>query len=130
MSIAYFVDVYGPDARSSAAADYVELLALKGRQITLAAIADFIKDDDAQLLTRERSGIAGEESEEADPNADVFGGDRQGPAIEAAQRVINLVDQRMRILGDHYPFTLKDSSIVAVRDLFDIKQSGYVTLSP
>ena len=51
------LNTYGPYARASLLADYVELLALKGLSVRLATLADFLADNgwnlEADSIARE-----------------------------------------------------------------------------
>ena len=114
MSIVFNVEAYGSEARTSATADFFELVALTGRILTPEGIADFLGDA-AVLLRRDRYtlDVTGQEDDESDMEGRpivVPGDDPAGPAREAARRVLGLLEQRARILGDRYPFSLDNVS--------------------
>jgi len=129
-TISYSCEVYGSDARVSAAADFVELLALSGRSITLADLADFFEDS-ANVLSRDRytlqsSGIDDDLDNEGNPLL-VPGDDGLEPSREAARRIMALLDQRRQILGKLYPFELEEGRVTR-RKLSRPSRSPYVVL--
>ena len=82
------IDAYGTYARASALADFLELLAIQKQSMTRASLLDLIHDNSWTLRAAENFSIPGE-----DPSAD-----------DEGERVFNLIDERVAILGDRYPF--------------------------
>lgn len=135
MAIVYSVDSYGSDARLSATADFIELLALGGRSITLADLADFLSDAQVRRLGHERMVVGGGEEEwgessDAEGTA-VEGDDDLGPSREVARSVMNLIEQRSIVLGDKYPFVFGAGDGIAhvhLRPASVVEDSPYVGL--
>lgn len=102
------LDTYGPYARASLLADYVELLALKGQPVKRATLADFLADNHWRLehfkLLQSRegdhidgeSGVLSEQLDEAD---------------EMASIVFRQMDERCDVLADLYPFEVTDEAV-------------------
>lgn len=96
--IAPNVDAYGTHARGSALADYLELLALHGHNISRAGFVDFVIDANWRLNAAENFVVPDEpDDDEAEPD----------------ERVYNLIYTRRAVLGTDYPFTLDDSDRLA-----------------
>ncbi|MBI4702494.1 MAG: hypothetical protein HY744_15350 [Deltaproteobacteria bacterium] len=91
------MDAYGSWARASALADYAELSALVHDQSTLADIENLIRHYawGPQLLPHLRDG---------DPQGDMEP-DLVAEPVRGAERVALIADERLRVLGDLYPFT-------------------------
>lgn len=114
VAIAYQVDIYGGDARVSAAADYVELIALTGRRLTLADLADFFSDT-VTLLRRDKYVVGLELASNSDDSGDDAASDDQEPGREAARRVMSLLSQRARLLAENYPFVVSEAAVQVAR---------------
>ena len=130
MSIVYSVDSYGNDARVSATADFVELLVLGGRSITLADLADFLSDSQVRRLGRTRLEVGpGIFEDDADVEDEILDGDdAQGAAREVARSVLNLLDQRSRLLKDKYPFLIEGGTSISKQPAADVAHDPYVAL--
>lgn len=99
-------DAYGPEADTSNLADYLELLALAGKPLRRADLADYLGDADWTVRSRElfHDGTTVADAEE--PSEDeAEGGTGTSPSVEAAERVFDLISDRETLLGDRYPFT-------------------------
>jgi hypothetical protein len=109
------VDAYGKYARVSAIADYVELLAIKGLPISPTLLADFISDNDWSLeeLIRPAGAAA------AEPIAET--------AAEAADRVFLMINERIALLGNLYPFEIWKSHL-RLKGASDLNTSAYAAL--
>ena len=92
------VDAYGSYARSSAIADFIELLAIRGVRPKQATLADYIHDTSWGSRIQETYLVPG--NEHPDEDGEGLGDD----AEEAAARVFSLLVQREECLGDLYPF--------------------------
>ena len=99
-------DTYGPYARASLLADYVELLALKGQPVSRETVADFLADNevgwDLDLIQApvndhpdRRDGLA-EHNEVADERASI---------------VFRQIEERRKVLAEHYPFRIADGQV-------------------
>lgn len=115
-------DTYGQYARVSLLADYVELLALKGRPVQRASVADFLADNDWDFglivpadghpHLAARPGVLAERLDEAD---------------ETASIVYRQLDERSDVLGDRYPFTI-DNERISLGPGVDPKASAYIAI--
>lgn len=85
------VDAYGLHARGSALADYLELLAIHGHQLSRADFAEFVTDADWQIHPHENITAPGQQDDDLD---------------EPDERIYNLIYERRDILGPLYPFSI------------------------
>ena len=116
-------DTYGPYARASLLADYVELLALKGQPVRRATVADFLADSEAgwdlELI---------QPAENDDPDGQMDGlAERIAVADERASIVFRQLDERHHVLMDHYPFEIADDEISLGPDV-DHESNAYVAV--
>lgn len=115
------LDTYGPYARASLLADYVELLALKGHPVRRATLADFLADNGWNLeLIRlpqsdHRDGEFRDLSEQLDEAHDV------------ASVVFRQMDERRDVLAERYPFEITDDAI-ALDCRVDLETSPYAAV--
>jgi hypothetical protein len=106
------VDKYGTYARVSAVSDLLEWQALAEPSMTVAELADYIRDSHwtGRLLERFRTpeDLAPAATEEDVPDSD---NERLSGQIDrstdAAGRVFDVLRQRSTILGDRYPFAIE-----------------------
>ena len=105
------IDAYGTYGRVSAAADAVEISAVRGRAITKEQLSDLIYDKrwTAGLL---RDHFA-DHDQDADDLEEQVGtlGDVVDRSREAADRVFAALDERADLLGDRYPFGFGDEGL-------------------
>ena len=114
-------DTYGPYARASLLADYVELLALKGQPVRLATLADFLADNGWNLELIQ--------SPESDHPVDELRdlSERQDQAYEDASVVFRQMYERRDVLADRYPFAITDDAIVLDRGV-NLEASVYTAV--
>lgn len=98
------VDTYGPYARASLIADYVELLALKG-PVRRAVVADFLADAGWNLALIQPSEWGAGDSEEQGLSEAV------DEAREVASIVFDQMAERNRGLRGRYPFEITGDSV-------------------
>jgi hypothetical protein len=111
--VALNIDAYGTYARQSALADYLEVAALIGTQITEAALARSIEENGwATLPRRQFLTIA---NVDEDPEA-------------WAQSVFSLIRERVQILDQRYPFEFQRTSIRLRVPPMEILNSPYLAL--
>lgn len=96
------VDAYGLEARGSALADYLELLAISGHQLSRANFVAFIEDADWNINAHENIAIPGQHDDDLE---------------EPDERVYNLIYERRAILGDRYPFALDAADRITYQPL-------------
>lgn len=104
------MDAYGKEADGSALADYVELLALADESLSVADLADIIKDNNWKVRSRELIHIPQNEVRDPDeePSEDVVeGGLIEEPSLETARWVFELLAERQELLGELYPFEVE-----------------------
>jgi hypothetical protein len=89
------IDWYGTYATASALADYLEVAAIAGVQLTRAAIADLIDDNEWSRRVGREHFTGDDDSEEK--------------ARDIAERIYNVIGERGDLLGIQYPFTLDRS---------------------
>ena len=116
-------DTYGPYARASLLADYVELLALKGQPVRRATVVDFLSDNDAEwdleLIQAPRNDRSDEQAVDLAKRIDV--------ADERASIVFRQLDERRRVLADRYPFEIAGDQ-VSLGPGVDPKSNAYVAV--
>lgn len=110
-------DAYGPEADRSNLADYLEILALDGQSLRNAELADFLKDRDWVVRSRElfQDGSADDEPTEDDED----GGVAASPSEIAAGDVFEVLSLRADALGERYPFDIDDSQVSVRPELTD-----------
>ncbi len=111
------IDLYGSKARDSAIADFLEAMALSGKQMSRAALGDYI--DNAGWATKLKEHFVGPEVDEDD---DVMG---ESTSDARARKVFDLLEERSDVLGDLYPFSVDDAG-VKLREGVD--DGGYLVL--
>ena len=115
------LNTYGPYARASLLADYVELLALKGQQVKLAILADFLADNGWNLALIQS------------PEDDCLDGDwkplseQLDDAHEVASIVFRQIDERRRVLSNRYPFELTENAL-SLDTRVDVEASAYAAV--
>ena len=115
------LNTYGPYARASLLADYVELLALKGQPVKRATLADFLADNgwNLELIQLPESDSVGGELRTLSEQLD--------EAHEVASVVFRQIDERHDVLAERYPFEIKDDSIV-LDCCVDLEGSAYAAV--
>lgn len=109
------IDAYGTYARASALADFAELWAIHGNHVTEAILDDFLKDmgwqrKELELLT------AGEEL------LDEF-------EVQGGQEVFDALRERQHALGDLYPFTVEDGTLISTNDVGPYRLLHAITIA-
>ena len=112
-------DTYGPHARASLIADYIELLALKS-PVNRHLVADYLADTDWNMAL-----VQSEENGASTLSGSVS--DRLDQANDVAAIVFDQIDERRRILRDLYPYRVRHDVVEADPDL-DCESSRYVAL--
>lgn len=111
-------DAYGRDADRSNLADYLEVLSLTGEPLRRAELADFLKDRDWVVRSRELfesgDGLSDEPSEDDDE-----GGVGASPSEVAAGDVFEVLALRAQALDEGYPFVIADSHLDLCEPLTD-----------
>lgn len=122
------IDAYGRYARASSLADHLELLALLGQTLTRKALADLINDRSWLVRLDELFvDIPVEKNGEFEEASDEDGGATDDePGVPQANRVFDILDERVDLLGEFYPFIVEDK--VTLRDDVDPRESPYVVL--
>lgn len=97
-------DRYGPEADRSNLADYLELLALDGSPMSRGDLADFLRDANWTVRSRELYVNAG--GPEPEPGEDLQdGGVEMTPQERWAEEVFTICEARGTFLGSRYPFS-------------------------
>ena len=115
------LNTYGPYARASLLADYVELLALKGQRVTRATLADFLADNgwNLELIQSRESDRLDGDSSDLSVQLD--------EAHEVASVVFRQIDERHEVLAERYPFEVTDDAIA--RDCHvDLETNAYAAV--
>ena len=116
-------DIYGPYARASLLADYVELIALQGQSVRRATVADFLSDSDntwdLELIRSATDDPLAEESRALSEQID--------RAQEDASIVFRQMDERRHMLADRYPFEISGDIVSLGRDV-DREANPYVAV--
>lgn len=107
------IDRYGQDARVSALADYLELAALAGHRVTIAALQDLIVDN--EWVRRPIRRYLLPEDVEDDPDS-------------WADAVFAMIAERGAQLGDLYPFEVSGRSVRMKDPSFAREESRYLSL--
>ena len=96
-------NVYGKYARMTAIADFVELLAVSSRPLSKADLADAIRDSNwpVEELIQTPTDATGEDEDIG-----------QDEAVDAADRVFALLQERLDLLGNKYPFKIDRSRLL------------------
>ena len=118
------LDTYGPYARASLLADYVELLAIKGRPVRRASLADFLVDNDWRL--EHFKLIQSPEVDHLDGESSVLS-EQLDEGHEMASIVFRQMDERCDVLADLYPFEVTDEA-VALGTRVDLDASVYAAV--
>ena len=115
------LNTYGPYARASLLADYVELLALKGQPVRRAILADFLADNGWNLAL-----IQSPESDPRDGELTALS-EQIDEAHEVASVVFQQMNERRYVLADRYPFEITDYA-VALCSRVDLEASAYAAV--
>ena len=118
------LDTYGPYARASLLADYVELLAIKGHPVRRASLADFLVDNDWRL--EHFKLIQSTEVDHRDGESSVLS-EQLDQGHEMASIVFRQMDERCDVLADLYPFEVTDEA-VALGTGVDLDASVYAAV--
>ena len=115
------LNTYGPYARASLLADYVELLALKGQLVKRATLADFLADTGWNLELIQPPESDGPDSESTDLS------EQLDEAHDVASVVFRQMDERRDVLAERYPFEFTDDAI-ALDCRVDLETSPYAAV--
>ena len=115
------IDAYGPYARVSALADFLEVCAVKEVRVNRGRLADLIADNPWRL----QEIIIGPDNDD-EPELDRLP-DRLDRAREAADSVVSVLQERADELEDRYPFQFKESHI-ELKPGTDLRTHPYVKL--
>ena len=115
------LNTYGPYARASLLADYVELLALKGQPVKRAILADFLADNGWNLEL-----IQSSESDRLDGDSSDLS-EQLDEAHEVASVVFRQIDERHEVLAERYPFEVTDD-VIAHDSRVDFEENAYVAV--
>jgi hypothetical protein len=97
-------DRYGAEAERSHLADWLELLALVGKPLDVGELADYLKDNNWTVRSRELIYEPQEEPTEDDQD----GGAGITPPEEVGDQILAVCERRLAILGTElYPFELE-----------------------
>lgn len=88
------IDAYGTYARATCLADFLEVLALQGRHMTRAELADVVKDSGWEGL-----------------GTSVIGGASYEPPDDWTEAAFEMLEQRAELLGSRYPFKVKANTV-------------------
>ena len=114
-------DTYGPYARASLLADYLELLALDGHPVRRTTLADFLADNGWNLEL-----IQSPESDQPDGELRDLS-ERLDQAHDVASVVFRQMYERRDVLAERYPFSITDDAIVLDRGV-DLEASPYAAM--
>jgi hypothetical protein len=118
-------DAYGPEADRSNLADYLELLALHGQILRRAELADFLKDREWNVRSRE---LYTDGSTDGGPREDAEdGGVDASPSEVDAGDIFEILRLRADTLGSLYPYTVSDAQLTLHDELAD-GQRAYLAL--
>lgn len=115
---------YGPKARASGGADLLELLALRSKNPSAADFDDWLNDAKFKIPLLEDFDPGesdSEEEDEDDPDAKTSGFTSSG------DRVFALIAERAIILGEKYPFELRDKRLF-LRPNVKVDSNPYIAL--
>ena len=115
------LNTYGPYARASLLADYVELLALKGDPVKRATLAGFLAHNDWNLEL-----IQSPESDRLDGESSDLS-EQLDEAHEVASVVFRQIDERHEVLAERYPFEITDDA-VALDCRVDLEANAYAAV--
>ena len=115
------LNTYGPYARASLLADYVELLALKGQPVKRATLADYLADNgwNLELIQPPESDCPDGEARDLSEQLD--------EAHEVASVVFRQINERHEVLAERYPFEITDDAI-ALDCRVDLEASAYTAV--
>lgn len=119
------IDVYGKYARLSAVADWVEKLAIDGRNLSEGDLADYIVDNDWQF--REMWATVAEAESEDSGDETESSEEQITEARKDARSIFAILEERQAILGERYPFHFVGKRLLAVDDV-DPYSSAYLVL--
>jgi hypothetical protein len=118
-------DAYGPEADRSNLADYLELLALNGKVLRRAELADFLRDREWDVRSRE---LYTDGSTEGEPPEDAEdGGVDASPSEVAAGDIFEILRLRADTLGEVYPYVVGEAQLTLREELTD-GQRAYLAL--
>ena len=116
-------DTYGPYARASLLADYMELLALKGQSVRRATVADFLADSgsewDLELIQPLTNDLPDEQLNDLS--------ERLAVADDRASIAFRQLEERRHILEAQYPFNIADDAVSLGPDV-DREANAYVAV--
>ena len=115
------LNTYGPYARASLLADYMELLALQGQPVKHATLADFLADNGWKL--RHLDLIQSPENDDPEEESAVLA-DQLDEAQEVASIVFRQIEERRDVLDGRYPFEITGDA-VALGTHVDVRASVY-----
>ena len=115
------LNTYGPYARASLLADYVELLALKGQRVQRDMLADFLADAGWNFHL-----IQMPEGDGADGAVSALS-DQLDEAHDVASVVFRQLDERQSVLAERYPFKVTDYAVL-LDSRVDLAESGYAVV--
>ena len=114
-------DLYGPYARASLIADYVELLALKN-PVHRGTVVDFLSDSNGWDL-----GLMQESEDNSPDYQETALAERHDQAQEKADIVFDLMKERCCTLAERYPFAITDG-MVSCDPNIDYESSPYLAI--
>jgi hypothetical protein len=120
--IAIDVDIYGRYARFSAVADWVEKLAVDGRSLSEADLADYIADNDWRFRDMWVVGTNAVDEETLDDGEQQVTVSRKN-----ARSVFTVLEERFDTLGVGYPFRFVGKRL-EVEDSTAFRSSAYAVL--
>ena len=115
-------NIYGRDARASLLADYVELLALKGQPVSRETVADFLADNEVGWDFDLIQAPGNDHPDEGDGLAE-----HNELADERASIVFRQIEERRKVLAEHYPFRIADGQ-VSIDPGVDRESNAYVAV--
>ena len=98
------LNTYGPYARASLLADYIEVLALKGQPVKHTTVADFLADNGWKL--QHLNLIQSPENDEPDEESTILA-DQLDEAQEAASIAFRQIEERRDVLEGRIPSRLR-----------------------
>lgn len=115
-------DTYGPYARASLLADYVELLALKDHPVRRATITDFLADNEVGWDLDLIQAPGNDHPDGRDSLAE-----HNEVADERASIVFRQIEERRKALAEHYPFRIAGGE-VSIDPGVDRESNAYVAV--
>jgi hypothetical protein len=122
------IDAYGTFARASNLADHLELLCLMGQSLNRKGLADVISDRSWVVKMEELFDVPAPELREdfEDPSEEEAAATADEPGTVQANRVFDILDERVELLGDLYPFEVGDQ--LGLKDGVIPRESPYIAL--